>query len=193
MGAYVTIEEIAPYGWQVGEDDLIFFDALRVRASRMFDILAYVGEDFFQAGSDTAESRTFYGTDSVYLYLPPYYDLVSVTMPSSYTVPSYAEIDGCLRTKSSDGILFEPNAWNRTVWASGVPITVTAKWGFRAIPDNVKQAVAELIIAVWRTKDSAFLKAVDLDTRQVLVNAIPERTKLIANYYQSRKNFPAFV
>lgn len=191
--AYVTIEEIAPYGWQVGEDDLIFFDALRVRASRMFEILAFVGEDYFMPGSGELEARTFYGTNSVYLYLPPFYEIASVTMPTNYTVPYYHNADGCLRTTDVDGILYDPMALHGTKWPAGVPVTITAKWGFKKIPEDVKQAVAEMIIAVWRTKDQAFLKAVDMDTNKVIVNAIPERTKMIANFYQNTRNFPAFV
>lgn len=191
--SYVTIEDIIPYGWQVGEDDKIFFDALRVRASRMFEILAFVGEDYFQKGSGALEAKTFYGIGSVYLYLPPFYDLASVTMPTGYTVPYYYNADGFLRTTDVDGILYDPMAVYRTFWPNGVPVTVTAKWGFREIPEDVKQAVCELIIATWRSKDQAFLKAVDLESRQVIVKSIPERTAMIAAYYQAKKNYPAFV
>lgn len=191
--AYVTVEEIEPYGWQVDEASKVFFDAVRFRASRMFEILAFVEEGYFQKGTDTLEARTFYGTNSVYLWLPPFYDLASVTMPNSFTVPYYYNADGILRTTNADGFLYDPMLICKSVWPSGVPVTVTAKWGFREIPEDVKEAVAELIIAIWRSKDQAFLKAVDLESRQVIVKAIPERTQLVAAYYQAKKNYPAFV
>jgi hypothetical protein len=192
--SYVTRDEIKPYAWQYDDADLTIFDSLGVRASRIFDIMCYVPAEYFFKQSENAEARVFYGTGSVFLVLPQHYEpVVTVTMPTGYKVPQWVEIDGCLRTKNDSGIIFQPLDYCRTFWAEGVPVTVTAKWGFEFVPEDVKEAVAELVIAMWRSKDTAFLKAVSLDTNSVIVKESPERTKMVAAFYSGRKSIPAFV
>lgn len=193
MDAYATIDEIKPYVWQYDDKDLELLDPLSKRASRLFEIMCYVPTGYFFPGSGNLEARTFYGTGSVYLLLPPYYGALTVTMPSAYTVPDYAEIEGALRTKSSDGVLFEPTAYNRTYWPNGVAITVTTRWGFQAVPEDVKEAVIELTVAMFRSKDQAFMKAINLESNTLIAKMVPERTKLVADFYSSRKEIPAFV
>lgn len=191
---YTDIEDVIRNLWEFKEADTTIFEPMIERASRIFDILCYVPAGHFLDKSLNAENRVIYGSGSVYLLLPDHYEpVVSVTMPSGYTVPHYIELDGHLKTTDADGVIFHSLHSGKTVWADGVPITVSAKWGYASVPADVKEAVVELTVAMFRSKDQAFLKAVNLETNQVLVNAIPERTKLVAGFYNSRKEIPAFV
>lgn len=191
--SYAAVDEIRPYVWQYDDKDLALFDKLGKRASRLFEIMCYVPVGYFHPGTGEPEARVFYGTGSVYLFLPPHYGTLTLSMPTAYTAPEWVDVEGALRTKSSDGVIFEPLASNRTFWPSGVAVTVTAKWGFEAIPEDVKEAVIELAVAMFRSKDQAFMKAVDLQNNVLITKVVPERTKLVADFYHSRKAIPAFV
>lgn len=194
--SYVNQDDIRPYAFQYDENDLALWDKMSIRASRIFDIMCYVPAEYFFPSADpvVASAKVFYGTGSVFLPIQTYHDdIVSVTMPSSYTVPSYIAANGCLRTTNSDGIVFEAMQYGRTFWPRGVPVTITAKWGFDKVPEDVKEAVLELLMAMWRSKDQAFLKAVNLENNTVIVKDMPDRTKMVAAFYQSRKPIPAFV
>lgn len=72
-------------------------------------------------------------------------------------------------------------------WPQGVRATVTAKWGWDAIPADVTEAVAELAIAIWRGRDQAFARVVNLETSQQIFGALPERAKLIGDKYRIGK------
>lgn len=72
-------------------------------------------------------------------------------------------------------------------WPDGIKVTVTAKWGWDAIPADVTEAVAELTVAIWRGRDQAFARVVNLDTNQQIAGALPERTRLIADKYRIGK------
>jgi hypothetical protein len=94
-----------------------------------------------------------------------------------------------LNTLGSDaGIFFPLDVLNTGAlyvgWPDGIKVTVTAKWGFDQTPDDVKEAVLETTIAIWRGKDQAFARAVALETNVQINDALPPRAKLIADGYR---------
>ncbi len=193
--AYLSLETLRTFAYQVDEDGLKFLEDLLPRASRIFDKLCGVSPNWFQPSDGSATVKTLYGNSSQLLALPPYFgDDPTIILPDGYFVPKFIAKGGYLMTTDSNGVL---QTGSRTaypiVWPSAVPIKVTAKWGFEKTPDDVVEAVAELCIAIWRSKDTAFLKAINLESMSVIAEAVPKRVIMIANSYRSDALYPAFI
>lgn len=161
--------------------------ALLTRASRFFDLLCGVSPGYFEAASGTATSRTFYGNGTQFLkidrYVPGSLNAI-LTYPDGYTVPAFVERDGYLVVKDSAGVLIaHPYGCCGYGWYAGVPITVSAKWGYESTPEDVKLAVIELAINLWRELDPANVKLVNLEG-QPLREKYPPRVWEIARRYQ---------
>jgi hypothetical protein len=184
--AYVSVSEVQACAYQPNAEALTLFDSLRLRASRIFDIFAGVRPGYFTETSTAASAKVVYGTGLPFLALPRFFGPApTVAMPDGYTVPTFVEVAGSLIITDDKGILQKLGGRNLypIVWPESVPVTVTAKWGFEAVPEDVKEAVIELTIAVWRSKDTAFLRAINSQNMTVLAQAIPDRVKQIATSY----------
>jgi hypothetical protein len=173
-------------------------EALIEQASRMFDLECGVEEGYFNpAPIPIATQQTFYGDGTNYLRLPPYVSgslSTSITVPDGYMAPNFVEQGGYLVLSSSSGVLppfrsFYNCSWPG--WWSGVAITVSAVWGYRETPADVKMAVIELAINLERETDPAGLRLKDLEG-QPLREKIPPRVLEIAKKYRM-KSGPVFV
>lgn len=158
-----------------------------VRASRFFDLLCGVSPGYFEAADTNVSTRTFYGDGSHYLKLDRYVPgslNTTISLPGDYTAPEFIERDGYL-VISSSGVLTSRFAPFPCVggWYCGVPVTVSAKWGFEATPEDVKLAVIELAINLWRELDPANVKLVNLEG-QPLREKYPPRVWEIAKRYR---------
>jgi hypothetical protein len=159
------------------------------QASRMFDLECGVPEGYFNpAPIPIATERTFYGDGGNYLSLPPYIRgtlNTSITLPDGYTAPTFVELDGYL-VLTNGGVLppFQRlhDYW-RSGWYSGVSVTVSAVWGYRETPADVKLAVIELVINLERETDPAGLRLKDLED-QPLREKLPPRVLEIARKYR---------
>lgn len=151
-------------------------DALIEQASRMFDQLCGVPSGYFNpVAIPIPTSKTIYGTGTNYLPLPPYVAGsldTEISLPSDYTVPTYTEINGHL-VINSNGKLPPFTFHHCEGWYSGVAVTVTAIWGFRETPAEVKLAVIELVINLWRETDPANIKLVNLEGQPLREKAPP--------------------
>lgn len=160
---------------------------LITRASRFFDLLCGVSPGYFEAADSIATSKTFYGDGSHFLKLDRYVPgslNTTLTFPDGYTAPEFIERDGYLVIKDSAGVLSHYSIRNYHYgWYSGVPITVSAKWGFESTPEDVKLAVIELAINLWRELDPANVKLVNLEG-QPLREKYPPRVWEIAKRYR---------
>jgi len=164
------------------------------RVSRLFDLECGVPEGYFNGPLyPTATARTFYGDGTSYLKLPPYIPgtlNTTITVPTGYTAPDFIEKDGYLVQATSDGFLLNNQAvasfTNKGVWTSkwwaGIPITVTAKWGYASTPADVKLAVIEWIINVWRETDPASQRLVNLDGMALRERCPPRVMEVIKRY-----------
>lgn len=165
-------------------------EALIEEASRMFDLVCGVPEGYFNASPiPIATTKTFYGQGTSYLRLPPYVSGTldtTLTVPTGYTAPTFIEKDGYLIVTDSLGLT--PNGpWRYPLytsgWWEGVPVTVSAIWGFRETPADVRMAVIELVINLERETDPASLRLKDLEG-QPLRERIPPRVAEIAKRYR---------
>lgn len=198
--SYPDAEEAREYAYQYDAfgtqgrtaDDTLF-PLLTTRAARLFDTLCNRPAGYFavanmEGSAPATEDRIFYGDGTNYLLVDPHPGTIAsadVEMPATYTVPSFVDRPftnkdgGYLVITDSRGRLtshFYDSYW-WSGWPDGCPVTITSIWGFAEIQEDVKEAILELIIAMWRSKDSAFLKAVDLENGQIINEAIPKRTK----------------
>lgn len=162
-------------------------DDLIERASRYFDLLCGVEPGYFEPAGVSATARTFYGDGTHYLKLDRYVDgslNATISVPSGYTAPNYVARNGYLQITSEDGI---PLVRSRYPWSEGwwsnLPITVTARWGFSATPADVKLAVIELAVNLWRETDPANVKLVNLEG-QPLREKVPPRVAEISKRYR---------
>lgn len=189
--AYVTATEVKEVGTQLQDHDNDLLDKYIERASRYFDHLCSVEPEFFEPAGVTATSRTIYGDGSVYLNLPPYVaGTLNLTLgvPSGYTAPSFIERDGYLVITGTTGTLQTRSALGYTSdygWWDGVPITVSARWGYEATPPDVKLAVIEMVINLLRTIDPAETNLTDLEG-QPLREKAPPRVMEIARHCRAQ-------
>lgn len=157
------------------------------RASRFFDLLCGVEPGYFEAADVSESERTFYGDGTHYLKLDRYVEgslNASISLPEGYTVPEFIERQGYL-VISSSGVITQRYAPFPCAggWYAGVPITVLAKWGFESTPADVKLAVIELAVNLWREMDPANIKLVNLEG-QPLREKYPPRVWEIAKRYR---------
>src|SRR5687768_13780931 len=157
-GSMPVVQQATPAALPDGElDDLI------EKASRYFDLVCGVAPGYFEAAgaTATATARTFYGNGTNFLRLDRYVPgslNATLTYPEGYTALDYAERDGYLVITDSTGILSSRSLTFCNGWYCGVPIVVTAKWGFQATPADVKLAVIELAANLWSELDPKHLK-----------------------------------
>lgn len=188
--AYCITDEVRAIGTQLSTS-AVSDDALGEvveRASRFFDRLCGVADGYFEPADSATTTRVVYGDGGSYLRLPPYVaGTLSTTLglPDGYTAPEFAERDGYLVLKASNGSLLTREVTGHTDygWWSGVPVTVTARWGYATTPPEVKMAVIELAINLVRETDPAELSLLDLE-RQPLRERVPPRVDQVAKFYR---------
>lgn len=188
--AYCTIKEVRAVGTQLANCDDDTLNAQIERCSRFFDHLCGVSDQFFEKSTTEPSTRMFYGDGTSYLRLDPYVaGSLSISVPSGYEAPTYIERNGylLLTTRDVGAIVSQLPPWCMgTGWWSGLPITVTARWGYAATPADVKLAIIEMVINVLRETDPANLNLLDLE-RQPLREKYPPRVKQVADFYRAQQ------
>lgn len=172
-------------------------EALIEQASRMFDLECGVPEGYFNPSPiPIATEQTFYGDNTHYLRLPPYIPgslNTAITLPEGYTAPTFTELNGYL-VLNSGGVLppysrFHSYLWSG--WSPGVSVTVSAIWGYRETPADIKMAVIELVINLQRETDPANVKLTNLEG-QPLRESLPPRVREVIRKYRFKTGV-AFV
>lgn len=197
--AYCTIAEVRRRAVQASETTFTDAElyALIEQASRYFDLECGVTPGFFNPQPyPVATERTFYGDGTHYLSLDNYVadSIASVSLPDGYTAPDYVERTGYLLRTGETHVLpvsYRGVWWSSGGWPEGVPVTISAIWGYSAVPADVKMAVIELVINLMRETDPATLNLLDLE-RQPLRERLPPRVHEVVKRYRVNRN-PAFV
>jgi hypothetical protein len=192
--AYATAAEIREAGQQISATTFAdsYLNAVIERCSRFFDNLCGVAVEFFEPAGVSASSMTVYGDGSPYLQLPPYVAgslNTTLDLPDGYTAPDFVERDGFLvLTGSPSGTLLTRSVvgLNGSSWWDGLPIVVSARWGYEATPADVRLAVIEMVINVLRETDPANLNLLDLE-RQPLRERVPPRVNQVADFYRAQQ------
>lgn len=144
MSQYATAAEFRVTYPDAASSDDTALGAILTRASAVVDLVT--GKTWATAGA--AAPRTYYGSGTPYLRLDPFTDTTilaaSVSMPSGYTVPAFATSSPYLVATSETGLV------GPVTWPEGVPVVVTAAYGYSAAPDDIKEATLEIAANVWR-------------------------------------------
>lgn len=109
-------------------------------------------------------TRAVYGDGTDYLLLPVNAvagTVTAVTTLAGYTVPSYVEQSGYLVVTDSAGIIAPSRSLYGLTglypyggWLRGVPYTVSATYGYGAVPEDIARLCAEIAVIYWRFRDS---------------------------------------
>jgi|SRR5215213_4395957 len=205
MGAaYCTADDIKAQAFEElndAEDDLL--DQLAEAASRIFDRAAEAPEGYFAAAADdsTPATRIFYGEGTDSLSLPPYVPgtLSDVALPdglpeiefiedSTQFILTRAYITPLSLSLTDPTYWPGRNDWQRRSsmgWPAGVAISVTARWGFGAVPGDVRQAVIQTAVLIFRDVDPARTAAADLEGQSVAAD-MPAMAKMVAEKWRER-------
>lgn len=158
------------------------------RASRLFDIECGVEPGFFQASPNAlATERAIYGDGTNFLKLPPYVVgslNATLSYPSGYNDLEFAERGGYL-VRVDNGVLSNSPYGG---WYEGVPITISAKWGFAETPADVKHAIIKLVIHICRTMDPTQLKLLVLEGQPLFQERMPKDVIDLAKKYRWRES-----
>lgn len=180
MGNYAEKQDCLYYGFQPGPQDEDFFNTVLPRASRIVDELCGVDNDYFAAAGASPTERRFDGTGTRYLKIPPYVagSITSLTYDSGAAPPSYAAVDGLLRANRGE------------YWRFNDEVIISARWGFSAIPEEIKEATIEIAIAIWRGRDTGFARVTaEVNGSSIVTPAIPDRAKLICQKWEEKTSF----
>lgn len=164
--------------------------ALIVKASRLFDLICGVEPEYFEPAGVNATARTFYGDGTHYLKIDRYVPgslNTTISLPEGYTAPEFIERQGYL-VISSSGVLsgrFAPYACAGG-WYAGVPITVTARWGFAATPPDVNQVVLKWAAELWRITDPANQKLLAIEGQPISPQRTPPFAEDVAKRYRAQ-------
>lgn len=177
LTTYATLDDVKRYAFRSGiKDDPIQEDVL-LRASRIIDRYCEVPDGYFAPAPDQPTTVIVLGNGTKFLKIDRYApgSISSVLAADGRLAPEYSEVDGYLV------------ALHRTQWELGRPYEVTAKWGMPATPPDIAEATIELSMAMWRQRDTAFLRVVaDVNTGlgSISGQALPERVKLVCDKWR---------
>jgi hypothetical protein len=192
---YVTTDQVEGFAQQFSALDSTNQSLLVTAASRLFDNLCEVAEDFFApyvpASPEVFTDRDFYGDDTAYLQIDPFTELngtdpvVIDTDPDvTYDLPEYSVVGDRLVVLDRTRLMREEAAaypFRFVGWRRGVKVTVSAKWGWAETPADVQMAVIAIAINQFRMTDPAFTKLSDVE-----VADIPPIAQTVVDKYRQR-------
>ncbi len=196
MANYATAAQVGYFAQEFNALDTGGATLIIASASRLFDKLAEVSDDFFAAADSSFTDRDFIGDGTAYLKIDPHTELNSsdpvlinngtINDPDfvATDIPEYVVRDSTLVVLDKTNQNFNrvtPEYDRFTGWPDGVQIRVSAKWGFDAIPSDITLAVAQIAIQQWRTADPAFTA---ISQSEGALPAIPLQAEEIAKKYR---------
>lgn len=143
-------------------------------ASRLFDKLCDVEDDFFAKAGTTATPKTFYGNGIDMMQLAPFVGTISsiAINDTAFAATDWRATQNGFLIRLDDHC-FEDEA----------VIVVTAKWGFAEIPADVKMIVQELGNFLWRVRDPMFAKISDVEIPEELSPTVKAAIKKYRDRY----------
>jgi hypothetical protein len=160
---------------EADNDDV--FDVLVEAVSRMFDRECEVPDGFFNAAPDSGVTlKSYIANGTKYLQLSPY-------IPGTITIidvdgdDRYEAVTSDREYQEKEGFLIFDSEI-----CSGIPIDVTARYGFAAIPADVQQACIEQALMMWRRKDLTFADISGVATAAVVAEFSPTFIAVTTRY-----------
>ncbi|UOF76939.1 tail connector protein [Bacteriophage sp.] len=181
MGNYATLAEVKAQGFNLCDADDATITALLPSASRLVDRLCQVPDDYFAAASDTATDKVIVSEELRFLIVPPH----NGSIVAGDITPEYASTD----LPDFDDVGFALEARKDECWPDE-RLTISAKWGFAAIPAEIKQATIELVLQQFRSADPAKARALADAGGQIIDDArIPPRVKETCFHWRRKASY----
>lgn len=175
MASYASVADFREYMEQIASGGSIDAKIQKVLNRATGIINTVLGYSFTVAGE--ASEQVVYGDGTDFLE-PPVFVAESVSLveaPDGYTVPDYIELEGLLVVTRGEALLrgsyyLQGGLYGSTLalpyaggWVAGVPYTVTAEYGYSAIPDDIVECCLEVAVRIWRAKDAGFSDVVGVE------------------------------
>jgi hypothetical protein len=173
LAPYCTIDYLKRTAFQTKTKDEFLQEDKIVAASRFFDSLTGHEPGYFSQAMVEPSLREFRGNGTQFLPLPAYVlsSIIDLRYKNGGLLPEYSETPRSF-------ILEFPDCF---VLNKCDVVEVTARWGFDPIPADIQEAVAELVVAMWRQRDTAYLRVIAESNNGlqggVSGQALPERTR----------------
>lgn len=127
--------------------DTATWDLYAEGASRLFDKLTEVPDNFYDAADADPSEKNFYGNGIDMLALPPFVGTISQILIDDEAIEDdYRLLDNYYLINLDDRFHADQT------------IKITARWGFASVPADVKLVVTELAIFLWRNRDPHFAR-----------------------------------
>lgn len=151
MALYVTGTELIEATQGANASDVELWDVYAESASRILDLAVETPTDFFAAAAAGAEAATqvFYPENINMFRLPPFVDEIE-----DVAVDDDLLDEDDWRVSGAVGMQFLINMAED--FDSDKSLSVTAIWGFEAVPAEVKAVAREIGVYLWRQKDPLF-------------------------------------
>lgn len=183
MALYATAEEIKSLGVQTDASTEDVWDVIAESASRQFDRLCEVNDDFFAVAPFNEEEppepilteKVFYGSGTQYLSVAPNVSIDSVEIDGTTLTPEFRHVDRLLVMKSDSPI---------KEWACGATITINGHWGWASVPADVKLAVMKLAIFSWRMADPINAEQINA-AAEPMVDGVPASVWSVVDKYKA--------
>lgn len=180
---YVETATIKQFAEAPDESSDEIWDILAASASLIFDGASGVAENFFAPAGFNPADKFFKYEPSGFYKLPPFIGDAVVKINETNDT-----IDAAKYTLS-DNILFFNN------YLYGVPfpfdtdyfnnfLKISARWGFAETPADVRQAVIEQALFMYRRKDAAFTEISGVSAAVVQQSLAPT-CRLVADKYKA--------
>jgi hypothetical protein len=199
VNAYITMEDLRGRAGISDHDDDGTLEPAINAACRAIDL--HVGYFFYDSGS--ASALTFEPRDAYCVDVFPFSttsglvvatdDNGDATFETTWTSADYELV----RVGGNYSTLFGATAYNRirgvartfpTGVARTLTVQVTARWGFSAVPEPVKEAAKILSVDLWKRKDTPFgiqTGTVDFSGLRVSRNMMEQLQSLLGPYRPS--------
>jgi hypothetical protein len=194
MSDYATLDQITarllPNSKIAADDPMLAI--LITSASRAVDSYLTVEDDFFAEAGPDATPRDVYGNGGLQIKLPPYVGDVTeadVVAPPGYTTPTFDQVSGwlCITNRALAGM---PGGQlcncpdSPFLWRANVPYTVSARWGWPAIPADINEAVIETVVRWYRGRDDAYVGVIAMESVVAFERALPVGAKTILDIWR---------
>lgn len=196
MADYATTTQVKahllPTSYDSSTDTVL--GELITSASRFIDSYLTVENDFFTVAGASKTAKVVYGRGGDRLRLPPFIETIAaadMSVPSGYVKPVFAVVDGWLTIPPQLGLgiivgnapEFNPYLYS---FASYVGYTISAKWGWAAIPEDIREACVQIVVRWFRGRDDAYAGIVTAQSGQAFERAIPAGAKMILDEWRGK-------
>ena len=179
MAAYIETLNLMDNAVASEASDEAVWAEYALGASRLFDLLCDVEDNFFAKAETGTSEKIFFGNGIDMFRLPPFAagSVTQVKIDNEIIQASNYRITGIVGAQ----FLFDRRYFQST-FDTDEAIKITARFGFPEIPQSVKIVVTELANTLWRFRDPLFAKISDVE----ITKEVSPTTALLIKKFRDR-------